>query len=127
MIYGIGIDLVNIGRMEGIIKRWGDRFIQRVFTKAETGICKTRPFPAAAFSMRFAAKEAFSKAMGTGMKKGIRWLDIEVFHYPGGRPGLRVHGRSYDGCRKENITGFHLSMSDEGDYGAAMVILEGGL
>ncbi len=126
MIYGIGVDLVNIGRMERVIKKWGDRFIQKVFTPAEIEICRKRMFPAPAFSMRFAAKEAFSKAMGTGMKKGVRWRDIEVFHYPGGRPGLRLHGRSSERCREENITGFHLSMSDEGEYGAAMVVLEKG-
>jgi holo-[acyl-carrier protein] synthase len=126
MIYGIGVDLVNIGRMERVIKKWGDRFIQKVFTPAEIEICRKRMSPAPAFSMRFAAKEAFSKAMGTGMKKGVRWRDIEVFHYPGGRPGLRLHGRASERCREENITGFHLSMSDEGEYGAAMVVLEKG-
>jgi len=126
MIYGIGVDLVKIDRMEGVIKRWGDRFIHRVFTPGEMEICNRRPSPVSAFSMRFAAKEAFSKAIGTGMKKGVRWLDIEVFHYPGGRPGLRLHGRLSERCRKENITGFHLSMSDEGEYGVAIVVLEKG-
>jgi holo-[acyl-carrier protein] synthase len=126
MIYGIGVDIVNIGRMERVIEKWGDRFIQRVFTPAEMDLCLSRPSPIPAFSMRFAAKEAFSKAMGTGMKKGVRWRDIEVFHYPGGRPGLRLHGRSSERCSEENITGFHLSMSDDGGYGVAMVILEKG-
>ncbi len=126
MIYGIGVDIVNIGRMERVIEKWGDRFIRRVFTPAEMDLCLNRPSPVPAFSMRFAAKEAFSKAMGTGMKKGVRWRDIEVFHYPGGRPGLRLHGRSSERCREENITGFHLSMSDDGGYGVAMVILEKG-
>jgi holo-[acyl-carrier protein] synthase len=87
-------------------------------------ICYNRSFPAAAFSLRFAAKEAFSKALGTGMKKGVKWRDIEVFHYPGGRPGLKVQGRSLEICREENITGFHLSLSDEREYGIAMVVLE---
>jgi holo-[acyl-carrier protein] synthase len=126
MIYGIGVDIVNIDRMERVIERWGKRFIQRVFTPSEMNLCLNRPSPALAFSTHFAAKEAFSKAIGTGMKKGVRWLDIEVFHYPGGRPGLRLHGRSSERCREENITGFHLSMSDEGEYGVAMVILEKG-
>jgi holo-[acyl-carrier protein] synthase len=126
MIYGIGVDIVNIGRMERVIEKWGDRFIRRVFTPAEMDLCLSRSSPIPAFSMRFAAKEAFSKAMGTGMKKGVRWRDIEVFHYPGGRPGLRLHGRSSERCSEENITGFHLSMSDDGGYGVAMVILEKG-
>lgn len=124
MIYGTGIDLVHIKRVEKVIERWGDRFIHRVFTPGEMKICYNRAFPAAAFSLRFAAKEAFSKAVGTGMKKGVRWRDIEVFHYPGGRPGLKLHGKSLEICEKENITGLHLSLSDEGEYGMAMVVLE---
>ena len=124
MIYGIGVDLVNIKRMEGVIDRWGDRFIRRVFTLDEMEICYNRPYPPSAFSLRFAAKEAFSKALGRGMKKGLRWQDIEVFHFPGGRPGLKVHGRSSEICKENEITGFHLSLSDEGEYGTAMVVLE---
>ena len=124
MIYGIGVDLVDIKRMERTISRWGERFIQRVFTSGEMEICYRRSFPPSAFSMRFAAKEAFSKAIGLGMKRGIRWRDIEVFHFPGGRPGLRIRGRSSEICNKEKITGFHLSLSDEGEYGMAMVVLE---
>src|SRR4030065_1355943 len=106
MIHGVGVDIVNIGRMERVIERWGERFIQRVFPPAEMDLCLNRPSPALAFSTRFAAKEAFSKALGTGMKKGVRGRDIEVFHYPGGRPGLRLHGISSERCREENISGF---------------------
>ena len=126
MIYGIGIDLVHIKRMERVINRWGERFIGRVFTPAETEICYGRSSPPSAFALRFGAKEAFSKALGLGMKKGIRWRDIEVFHFPGGRPGLKVHGKSSEICSREKITGFHLSLSDESEYGIAMVVLEKG-
>jgi holo-[acyl-carrier protein] synthase len=124
MIFGTGIDLVKIERMDSVIKRWGDRFIERIFTPGEIEICSRRAFPSSAFSMRFAAKEAFSKAIGMGMKNGVRWLDIEVFHYPGGRPGLRLHGRCNELCANEDITGLHVSLSDDGEYGVAMVILE---
>jgi holo-[acyl-carrier protein] synthase len=124
MIYGIGVDIVHIKRIEETIRRWGDRFIQRVFTPNEEDTCRRRAYPAAAFALRFAAKEAFSKALGLGMKKGVRWKDIEVFHLPGGRPALRLHGRSRDICTGEGITGFHLSLSDEDKYGIAMVVLE---
>ncbi len=124
MIYGIGVDLVKIDRIEKVIKRWGDRFIDRVFTPDEKKFCLKRISPYSAFALRFAAKEAFSKALGTGMRKGVAWRDIEVFHFSGGRPGLRVHGESHSLCRKESITSFHLSLSDEKDYGVAMVILE---
>jgi holo-[acyl-carrier protein] synthase len=59
------------------------------------------------------------------MRKGVRWRDIEVFHYPGGRPGLRLEGRPLEICREKHITRFHLSLSDEGRYGMAVVVLEG--
>ncbi|MBW2028383.1 MAG: holo-ACP synthase [Deltaproteobacteria bacterium] len=124
MIYGIGIDLVDIRRMEKVISRWGDRFINRVFTRDEIQTCYKRPFPPASFALRFAAKEAFSKALGLGMRGGLRWQDIEVFHFPGGRPGIRPLGRSSEICKVEKISGYHLSLSDEGNYGVAMVILE---
>jgi holo-[acyl-carrier protein] synthase len=124
MIYGIGVDLIQIGRMEKVLERWGDRFLQRVFTEGERALCCSRPFPASAFALRFSAKEAFSKAIGLGMRRGIRWRDIEVFHFPGGRPGLKIHGRAGEICREEGITGCHLSLSDDGDYGLATVVLE---
>ena len=124
MIYGIGVDLVKVSRMEHVLTRWGGRFVGRVFTEEEAETCYRRAFPPSSFALRFAAKEAFSKALGTGMRQGVRWRDIEVFHLPGGKPGLRVAGRSSAICRRENITGFHVSLSDEGDYGMAMVVLE---
>ncbi|MDY6973714.1 MAG: holo-ACP synthase [Thermodesulfobacteriota bacterium] len=124
MIYGIGVDLVKVIRVEKVMQRWGDRFIRRVFAPDEAEICKRRPSPAYAFALRFAAKEAFSKALGTGMKKGLKWREIEVFNFPGGRPGLRLHGTSLEICNQKGITAIHLSLSDEGEYGVAMVVLE---
>ena len=124
MIYGIGVDLVQIGRMEKVLKRWEKRFINRVFAVEEITFCNKRAFPPSSFAMRFAAKEAFSKAIGLGMRGGIRWRDIEVFHFPGGRPGLRLHGKASQICRENKIVASHLSLTDEGDYGVAMVVLE---
>jgi holo-[acyl-carrier protein] synthase len=124
MIYGIGIDLIHIPRIEAVLKRWGSRFVKRVFTEEEAQLCFTRAYPPSSFALRFAAKEAFSKALGFGMREGLRWRDIEVFHFPGGKPGLRLQGRSSDVCREKKITRLHLSLSDEGEYGVAMVVLE---
>ena len=124
MIYGVGVDLVRIGRIETVLKRWEGRFIKRVFTDEEIDFCNKRAFPTPCFALRFAAKEAFSKAIGLGMRGGIRWRDIEVFHYKGGKPGLKLMGRASDICREKNITEFHVSLSDEGEYGVAMVVLE---
>jgi len=124
MIYGIGVDLVNIERMEIVLDRWGERFTGRVFTPEEIAFCNRKAFPPQAFALRFAAKEAFSKALGLGMKKGLRWKDVEVIHLDEGQPFLKLHGRSYEMCQEERIVRFHLSLSDEEDYGIAMVVLE---
>jgi len=124
MIYGIGIDLVHIPRMDQVLERWRERFIDRVFTEYEQSLCLSRHRPSAAFALRFAAKEAFSKAIGLGMRQGVRWRDIEVFHYGGGRPGIRVHGPTRVHCRERGITGMHVSLSDELDYATAVVVLE---
>ncbi len=124
MIYGTGVDIVKIERIERVIKKWGDRFIDRVFTPDEKAFCFKRVKPYPAFALRFAAKEAFSKALGTGMRKGVFWRDIEVFHFKGGKPGLNISGKSLSLCEKEEIKAFHVSLSDEDEYGVAMVILE---
>ena len=126
MIYGIGVDLVSIKRIERVILRWGDRFIQRVFTLDEIDFCARRSPSFSAFALRFAAKEAFSKAIGLGMRKGLKWRDIEIFNYPSGKPGLTLHGKSSEICQKTGVTRIHLSLSDEGDYGVAMVVIENG-
>lgn len=124
MIFGVGIDLVNIPRMEAVLERWGERFVHRVFTMQEAELCSRKAHPASSFALRFAAKEAFSKALGLGMRKGVRWRDIEVYHLPGGRPALKLTGKSGEICRDKKIVRHHLSLSDEGAYGAAVVILE---
>ena len=124
MIYGIGVDLVRINRIEAAIQRWGNRFVRRVFTPDEAELCYKRPSPFGAFALRFAAKEAFSKALGLGMRKGLKWREIEVLNRLSGKPYLRLHGTSLEMCRQKGVHGFHLSLSDEGDYSCAMVVLE---
>jgi holo-[acyl-carrier protein] synthase len=124
MIYGIGVDLVNITRMSRAIERWGDRFIGRIFTPREIEFCIQSRRSASRFALRFASKEAFSKALGMGMRRGIRWRDIEVFHHKSGRPDLAITGKALMVCRKEGISRWHISLSDEVDYGIAVVVLE---
>ena len=126
MIYGIGVDLVNVQRIEKVIFRWGSRFVNRIFTDREARICYGRAFSHSAFALRFAAKEAFSKALGLGMRKGIRWRDIEVSNDAAGKPGLTLNGMASQICKEKGINGIHLSLSDDGDYGIAMVVLERG-
>ena len=124
MIYGIGIDLVDIKRMGKVIDRWGTRFMNRVFTAKEINFCLQGSKLESSFALRFAAKEAFSKAIGLGMRKGIRWQDIEIVHNKRGRPDLNLTGKALSFCHAEGIISWYVSLSDDGDYGIAVVVLE---
>ena len=123
-IYGVGIDLIRIDRLEKSLARWGERFTKRVFTVDEVEICAGRSRPAPCLSMRFAAKEAFVKALGTGMRAPVLWRDIEVRNNRLGKPEITLSSRAEDFCREQGIHSWHLSLTDDGDYGAAVVILE---
>jgi holo-[acyl-carrier protein] synthase len=90
-IVGIGIDATEIHRIAESIERWGDRFVERVFTAGEIAYCRRRKDFASSFAARFAAKEAAMKALGTGHSQGVLWRDVEVVRR-GGPPQLRLHG-----------------------------------
>ena len=126
MIYGVGIDLVQVPRIAAVLARYGDRFLNRVFTPQEIAYCARRPkWTASALALRFAAKEAFSKALGVGLRRGgIRWREVEVVPDPRGKPELFVSGRAAQLCAEAGITGLHLSLTDEDDRAMAVVILE---
>ena len=125
MIYGIGVDLVKVARIERILERFGDRFLDRVFTEREIAYCRGKAWAASALAMRFAAKEAFSKALGVGLRKdGIRWREVEVIPNPLGKPELYVSGRAATLCETAGIANMHLSLTDEDSRALAVVILE---
>ncbi|MBF0526318.1 MAG: holo-ACP synthase [Deltaproteobacteria bacterium] len=124
MIYGIGLDLVKISRIDQSLARWGDRFLQKVFTPAEAEICARRPRPASCLALRFAAKEAFSKAVGLGMRNGVYWTDIEVVHNSLGRPSLVLYRKAREIIEQNGITNVFVTLTDEADMGVAVVILE---
>lgn len=124
MIFGIGIDVVHISRIDSILKRWGDRFLERVFTKEEIEYCLLRKDPSPHLAVRFAAKEAFLKALGVGYTEGVRWKDIEVMRNWSGRPGIQLHNHTRTLCQRNGISRTHLSMSHNGAYGFVEVILE---
>src|SRR5258708_5878799 len=92
MVLGIGNDLIDIGRIEGTIARFGDRFLERIFTADERRRSDRRANRAASYAKRYAAKEACSKALGTGFRRGVFWRDIGVANLPGGRPTLVLTG-----------------------------------
>jgi holo-[acyl-carrier protein] synthase len=125
MIYGIGVDLVKVARIANILERYGDRFLARVFTPQEITCCQGKSWAAAGFALRFAAKEAFSKALGVGLRQGgIRWREVEVIPNPMGKPEFFVSGRAAALCAEAGITGMHLSLTDEDGQALAVVILE---
>ena len=126
MIYGIGIDLVKVPRLAAALERYGERFLARVFTPGEIACCQARRRGgAAAFALRFAAKEAFSKALGVGLRQGgIFWREVEVVPDSRGKPELRVSGRAAALCTAAGITRMHLSLTDEDQQALAVVILE---
>src|SRR5580658_5194201 len=94
MIVGTGIDLAEIGRVEQSIQRYGSRFLNRIYTPAEQAYCQRKRNAAESFAARFAAKEAAAKALGTGISRGVTWLEIEVTRLPGQRPTLLLSGRA---------------------------------
>ena len=124
MIYGIGIDIVSIPRIERMLDRWGRLFTQRVFTPAEITFCEGRSNPGQHFALRWAVKEAMLKALGLGLRSGIKWTDIEVVNDPSGRPSLEVYNQAKDFLTDRNIKAAFVSISHERDYGIAHVVLE---
>lgn len=126
MIIGIGVDLVDIRRIEGLLDRYGTRFIERVFTGEERAYASTSTNPSRVYGNRFAAKEAAAKALGTGMK-GIGWQDIEVCRANSGAPSLKFHGKAYEKLTSLLPSGhraaIHVSFSDEPPYSTAFVVI----
>jgi holo-[acyl-carrier protein] synthase len=123
-IFGVGIDLVRVDRIGGSLERWGARFEQRVFTAGELAACAGRKNRAGCLAMRFAAKEAFVKALGTGMRPPLRWRDIEVRNNHLGRPEIVLSDSAWEFCHAMGARSWHLSLTDDGAYSAAVVVLE---
>ncbi|MBC9205746.1 holo-ACP synthase [Roseomonas aerophila] len=129
MIIGLGNDIVDIRRIEQTLARHGDRFIQRVFTQLERrkADSRTEKLRAATYAKRFAAKEAASKALGTGFRQGVFWKDLGVVNLSTGQPSLRLTGGAAARLDAITPTGFgaqiSLTMTDEYPYAQAVVII----
>jgi holo-[acyl-carrier protein] synthase len=124
MIVGTGIDLVEIPRIQQSVDRYGQRFLDRIFTAAEQAYCLRKHNAAESLAARFAAKEAASKALGTGISRGVSWREIEVVREPGGKPGLRFHGRAAEIANRLGIRNAALSLTHSTDIAMASVVLE---
>jgi holo-[acyl-carrier protein] synthase len=123
MIYGVGVDLIEIDRIRQAIERNGQRFIDRVYTDTEQAYCSQRS-SYACYAARFTAKEAFLKAFGTGLRKGMRWRDIEVRTNELGKPFLQLYGFLQEQCQHNGLYQIHLSLSHSSAYAIAQVIIE---
>ena len=127
MILGIGSDLCDVGRIEKVIERHGERFIARIFTPAERARAERRAHPAATYAKRFAAKEACAKALGTGLREGVFWRDMGVVHLPSGRPTLKLSGGALARLKAITPQGFEpridLTITDEGPLAQAFVVI----
>lgn len=128
MIIGIGSDLCRIDRIEETLQRFGERFINRVFTETERARSERRAERVASYAKRFAAKEAMSKALGTGLRMGIAWRDMGVVNEPSGRPTMVLAGKAAARLKAMTPAGhrpvIHLTITDDDPYALAVVVIE---
>ena len=124
MIHGIGADLVNIKRIEEALFRFGDRFLHRILSEEEVAEYAGTSQAARFVAKRFAAKEAFSKALGTGIGEIVGWHDVRVSHDELGKPSIQTSTALQQKLRARQITHLHLSITDEAEQALAFVVLE---
>jgi holo-[acyl-carrier protein] synthase len=128
MIIGLGSDIVDIRRIEKTLEDFGDRFVQRIFTETEQKKSDNRANRAASYAKRFAAKEACSKALGTGFHDGVFWRDMGVVNEPSGKPTMKLTGGALARLEEITPTGktarIHLTITDDHPYAQAFVIIE---
>ncbi len=125
MILGHGVDLAEVARIRRSVDRYGDRFLERVFTEAEREYAGDGPRRFERLAARFAAKEAVFKALGTGWAEGAGWTDIEAIREPSGKPTLVLHGKAHDMARAMGVKWWHLSLTHTKTMAMASVIAEG--
>jgi len=124
VIVGTGVDLAEVPRIQASIERYGDKFIQRIYTPAEIAYVERKANKYERYAARFAAKEAGMKAIGTGWRRGVRWQDFEVANLPSGKPTLRLYGAAARHAAKLGVKNVSLSITHTAQLGMAHVILE---
>jgi holo-[acyl-carrier protein] synthase len=124
MIVGTGVDLAEVPRIKRTIERYGQKFIERVYTAREIAYVERKANKFERYAARFAAKEAGMKAIGTGWRHGVTWQDFEVTNLPSGKPTLAFHGVAAKVAEKLGVSNVALSLTHTAEYGMAHVILE---
>ncbi|MBV8072218.1 MAG: holo-ACP synthase [Acidobacteriaceae bacterium] len=126
MILGMGTDLAEVPRIRESMARFGDRFLNRIYTERERKYSLRKANPAERLAARFAAKEAGMKAIGTGWSRGVRWVDFEVVNEPSGRPTLRLAGVAAQVAERMGVKRISISLTHTAEMAFAVVILEDG-
>jgi holo-[acyl-carrier protein] synthase len=124
MLVGTGTDIIEIARIRQSIARFGHRFLARVFTPGEIAFCERKKNAAESYAARFAAKEAAAKALGTGIARGVSWLEIEVRRQPGERPTIHFAGRAAARAAAMDVAAASLSITHSRELALATVLLE---
>ena len=128
MILGLGSDLIDVRRIAAALERFGDRFTHRIFTPAERARCESRATRAEGYARRFAAKEACATALGTGLRRGVFWRDLEVVNLPSGQPTMRLAGGARAALDRLVPAGMapviHVSLTDDPPVAQAIVLIE---
>jgi holo-[acyl-carrier protein] synthase len=124
LVIGLGTDLIEIARIEHSVERFGDAFLQRIYTPGEIAYCKSKKNAAESLAARFAAKEAGAKALGTGISRGVSWREFEVRRQPGQRPELHLSGRAAEIAARLGVRRVSLSLSHSRSVSIAVVIAE---
>ena len=124
-VLGIGVDMVEVERIQHSLDRFGERFMKRVFTEVEIAYCQSMKFPARHFAARFAAKEAVSKAFGTGIGKAMGWKDIDVHRKPSGEPFVVLDGGAKKLAEERKVSKVSITLSHTEHHAMAMIVVEG--
>lgn len=120
MTHFIGVDIIELARIEKAVNRWGERFFRRIYTETELKLCRSRIGPLA---VRFAGKEAVMKVLGTGVR-GVDWREIEILSERSGKPFVRLHGKAREKAAALGLGELAVSLSDSRDYAVAFVVGE---
>ena len=123
-VLGIGTDMVEVSRIEHSLDRFGERFLHRVFTAGEIAYCQSMKFPARHFAARFAAKEAVSKAFGTGIGKAMGWRDIDVRRHDSGQPFVVLEGNAKQLAAQRGVSAIWISLSHTDHHATAVIVIE---